>query len=216
MFDSRERILAAAARVYAAHGFKGATTRRIAHEAGVNEVTLFRTFGSKRALIEEALRQAGEATAPPHALPEVPRDPERELVHWATLQLTELREQRALIRQTMSELEERSELAPCVAAGWAAADLQLQAYLVRLGRAGFVAWTADDECSVSEGVAETTDLFAAGSMLMAALFSDAMGRDMMPGLYPQPADRAPALYVRLFLRAAGFGPPVAAPQHPHP
>ena len=45
------------------------------------------------------------------------------------------------------------------------------------------------------------DAYAAGTMLMAALFSDAMGRDMMPGLYPEPADRAAALYVRLFLRA---------------
>ena len=50
--DTRERILQAAARVYAQHGFRGATTRLIAIEAGVNEVSLFRTFGSKAALFE--------------------------------------------------------------------------------------------------------------------------------------------------------------------
>jgi len=50
--ESRERILAAAARVYAEHGFRGATTRRIAEEAGVNEITIFRQFGSKAALID--------------------------------------------------------------------------------------------------------------------------------------------------------------------
>jgi hypothetical protein len=38
---------------------------------------------------------------------------------------------------------------------------------------------------------------------MAAIFSDAMGREMMPDMYPQPAERAPALYVRMFLRAIG-------------
>jgi len=54
---SRERILEAAARVYARHGFKGATTRLIAIEAEVNEVTLFRTFGSKASLLEAVLLQ---------------------------------------------------------------------------------------------------------------------------------------------------------------
>src|SRR6185437_17057975 len=45
--DIRERLLGAAAQVYAEAGYRGATTRRIAHEAGVSEITLFRQFGSK-------------------------------------------------------------------------------------------------------------------------------------------------------------------------
>src|SRR5205085_11810062 len=64
--------------------------------------------------------------------------------------------------------------------------------------------SAADEAAVAEGTAPNAraeDAYAAGTMLMAALFSDAMGRDMLPGLHPEPADRAPALYVRLFLRA---------------
>ena len=52
--DIRDRILEAAKKVYAQHGFRGATTRLIAIEAGVNEVTLFRQFKSKTALINEA------------------------------------------------------------------------------------------------------------------------------------------------------------------
>ena len=44
---------------------------------------------------------------------------------------------------------------------------------------------------------------------MAALFSDAMGRDMMPELFP-PAERAAALYVRLFLRAVDCRTPARA------
>ncbi|HUR29742.1 MAG TPA: helix-turn-helix domain-containing protein, partial [Planctomycetota bacterium] len=59
---SRERILEAAGRVYAKHGFRGATTRLIAAEAGVNEVTLFRTFGSKGALLEAVLEQRDACT----------------------------------------------------------------------------------------------------------------------------------------------------------
>ena len=47
------------------------------------------------------------------------------------------------------------------------------------------------------------DSAAAASMLMSALFADAMGRDMMPMMYPQPAHRAPAAYVKVFLAALG-------------
>ena len=60
---------------------------------------------------------------------------------------------------------------------------------------------AADEAADAAAMPRAEDAYAAGTMLMAALFSDAMGRDMLPGLYPEPADRAPALYVRLFLRA---------------
>lgn len=48
---ARERLLAAAARVYARDGLAGATTRAIAQEAGVNEVTLFRLFQTKDKLL---------------------------------------------------------------------------------------------------------------------------------------------------------------------
>jgi AcrR family transcriptional regulator len=212
--ENRCRILDAAARVYALLGFRGATTRRIAEEAGVNEVTLFRTFGSKEALIAEALRSRASAQSGALALPADPRDPEQELTAWATAHLAELRESRALIRQAMSDMEERPNVAPCVASGWSAADLELRRYLVRLGETGFVDWerVAADAHGTARGrrtpapvtgptLARYEDASAAGAMLMAALFSDAMGRDMMPELYPQPADRAPVLYVRLFLRA---------------
>ena len=75
---SRERILEAAGRVYAKHGFRGATTRLIAMEAEVNEVTLFRTFGSKSALLDAVLvpqHAAQPATPLPAAAPEPARHP---------------------------------------------------------------------------------------------------------------------------------------------
>jgi AcrR family transcriptional regulator len=45
----------AALTVLAERGYAGATTRRIADAAGVNEVTLFRRFGDKRQLILAAI-----------------------------------------------------------------------------------------------------------------------------------------------------------------
>ena len=202
--ESRCRILDAAARVYAEFGFRGATTRRIAQAAGVNEVTLFRTFGSKEALIEEAVRRQAAVlgASAASALPEHPADPATELAAFATAHLADLNRHRSIIRKTMSELEERPELAPTLTAGWEASDTVLHDYLRRLRAAGWV------------GDLSADDLLAAGAMLMAALFSDAMGRDFCPGFYPQPAERAPELYVRLFLRAVACRS--AAPVHPEP
>lgn len=48
--DTRERILAAAAPLFAAEGFAGASTRMIAQAAGVNIATLAYHFGDKQGL----------------------------------------------------------------------------------------------------------------------------------------------------------------------
>ena len=54
--DTRDRLIDVTARLFAEAGYHGTTTRRIAQEADLNEVTVFRHFGSKDALIREALR----------------------------------------------------------------------------------------------------------------------------------------------------------------
>ena len=54
------------------------------------------------------------------------------------------------------------------------------------------------------------DLDAAVAMLMGAIMSDAIARDVMPANFPQPAQRAAAAYVRVFLRAIGQPAAVAA------
>jgi AcrR family transcriptional regulator len=53
--DTEQRILEAALRVFATEGYTGATTRKIAEEANVAEVTLFRKFKSKENLLKEVL-----------------------------------------------------------------------------------------------------------------------------------------------------------------
>ena len=55
--STRGRILDAALRVFAKKGFSAATTKEISSDAGVNEVTLFRHFGSKRTLFEHVIRE---------------------------------------------------------------------------------------------------------------------------------------------------------------
>lgn len=55
--DTRQRILKAAADLFAQSGYARTTTRAIAEAAGVNEVTLFRHFGSKNNLLSEMISQ---------------------------------------------------------------------------------------------------------------------------------------------------------------
>lgn len=54
---SDTQILDAALDVIAQHGYAGATTRQIAAAAGINEVTLFRRFGSKQKLLMAVVEQ---------------------------------------------------------------------------------------------------------------------------------------------------------------
>lgn len=66
--DTADKILDAAAELFATHGYAATTTRAIAERAGVNEVTLFRRFENKIGILKalgERLgrRQAGRAVA---------------------------------------------------------------------------------------------------------------------------------------------------------
>jgi len=189
--EIRDRSLDAAKRVYAQYGFRGATTRLIAIEAGVNEVTLFRTFGSKAALFESVMR-GHVSQSPIPELPDNPLDPELEMTEWCTAVLGHLRENRALIRTSFGEIEERPEAAVCMCEGPNCAAMLLTDYVLRLQSLGLAA--------------EDGDIPTAVSMLMSALFGDAISRDVMSSTFPQPADEAPARYVRVFLRALGVAP----------
>ncbi|HTW84969.1 MAG TPA: helix-turn-helix domain-containing protein [Candidatus Sulfotelmatobacter sp.] len=58
--ETRTRILAAARELFERNGTRGTTTREVAERAGVNEATLFRHFGSKRALLDAMREHACE------------------------------------------------------------------------------------------------------------------------------------------------------------
>lgn len=53
--NAEQKILDAALKVFASDGYSGATTRKIAEEANVAEVTIFRKFQSKENLLREVL-----------------------------------------------------------------------------------------------------------------------------------------------------------------
>lgn len=58
--ETRERILAAAERLFARHGFDGTTTRALTREAEVNLAAVNYHFGSKEGLLEAVFRNCFE------------------------------------------------------------------------------------------------------------------------------------------------------------
>jgi AcrR family transcriptional regulator len=184
----RDQLLDAAARVYAEVGYRGATTRRIAQEAGVNEITLFRHFGSKEALLHEAIARAG-AEIESIVLPEIPKDPAQELTEWARAHLAHMRERRSLIRTCMGEMEEHPGIISSIDKPPVRAAAALARYLRGLRDRGIAKARFDER--------------VAAAMLMGTLFGDAMGRDIMPEMFSRGEDASLREYVRLLLRAVG-------------
>ena len=57
---TRQRLMVVALEEFLQSGYKGTSTRTITEKAGVNEVTLFRHFGSKQGLLQAAALNAVE------------------------------------------------------------------------------------------------------------------------------------------------------------
>jgi AcrR family transcriptional regulator len=183
----KDQLLEAALQVYAESGYHGATTRRIAAAAGVNEITLFRHFGSKDVLLREALgRCQAEGIVP---LPETPDDPLQELTAWSRSHLQQLHQRAGLIRTCLGEFAERPDLVTPEISCPVQATLALAGYLERLKGRGLAA--------------ESVEPRAAAAMLLGTLFADAIGRDLVPDMYAIPMEEAVTQYVTLFLRGIG-------------
>ena len=123
--DAREQLLQAAIKVYSTSGVRGATTKRIAQEAGVNEVTLFRHFGSKEACCRKRWPAAPRRCSS-RACPPTPRDPATELLALARNHYKALWEHRELIRVAMGEFGEHPESTHVACEASARFDRELQ------------------------------------------------------------------------------------------
>ena len=196
--DVREKIITAAMTAYAESGFQGATTRRVAEIAGVNEVTIFRNFGSKAALMDEALfRRVALLKVVDPPLPTVPIDPATELTPWCEQFISQIRGSRELLRKAMGAVEGRFHEMKNGFEPARSADRELNEYVRALVRDGFVdaALLADPD--------HDELLTASQSMLIGAMWGDAMAREHHDEKLWVPETRAARRYVQMFLRALG-------------
>lgn len=105
--DTRQRLLDAAARVFARDGLAGATTRAIAEEAGVNEVTLFRHFQTKDRLLDAVVGEnfGPAATVAVEAPPATTADLRADLLHHAQRYQRLLEHNLPLVRTMIGEIQ---------------------------------------------------------------------------------------------------------------
>ena len=152
-------------------------------------MTVFRHFGSKEALLREAIgRQWGGGGCSPPAL-ESAGDPVGELQEWARRMTAGLRQMAPLIRTRLGEFEEHPEIVPPRGSPPAQASAMLTRYLERLRDVGLARADFDPR--------------TAAAMLMAALFADGIVREGLPDMFSDDIDRSIDEYVRIFLRGIG-------------
>jgi AcrR family transcriptional regulator len=161
---SRERLLEAASRVFAQAGLRGATTRGIAEAAGVNEITLFRLFGTKERLLAAVLERAATVQADALADDQLwTGELERDLRRYAELFNAVLEQNEHLIRTLIGEARRYPEQAR-----------QLIFEAVQSSRKCFIAYL--DAAAKRGAIRPDVDVAAAGDAFTGMLLSGMLRR----------------------------------------
>lgn len=113
--SSRDRVLVAATAVFAARGYRGASTKRIAERAGVNQATVFRIFNSKRELYLKVLERKLGADLPPELLRTLDTNPDHEQLFCEIAERLEILFDPTFIRLLLAGgLEQPQQLKKCL------------------------------------------------------------------------------------------------------
>jgi len=103
--ETKEKLLQATLKLISEKGYLGATTREIAQEAGVTELTLFRHFGAKEKLFVELLNSYTFLPELKKLLPGLDSlSHEDALIIIATRFLLSLKARKAMVRIMFSEI----------------------------------------------------------------------------------------------------------------
>lgn len=187
--DTRERILQAASRIFASEGFRGATTRQIAAEAGVNEVTLFRLFSTKEELLAAAAETGSSATIErlrAFAPPESPRDFQAELLPWLRAVMFGFAASGTAVRTSLAEWGRHPALDDRLLATARYVHTELNRYVERAQEAGLL-----------RGDIAAPTIAAA---LVAPIFARGLLHDMLPDSYPGAHEVALEDHLEIVLR----------------
>lgn len=190
MDDTRQRILRAAAQVFAEKGYARATTRALADAAGVNEVTLFRHFGSKQGLFSAVIEAYAAPALTAAFEPQLTGDYRQDLLTMGGHVLQALLERREAMRLMLCEAEHFPEVRQALAENPRQLRQALAGYLRQQMAQGrvrplhaeaaaqafwgmFFAYTIslwlvdeplDPELSADELVAQFVDVFVGGTL----------------------------------------------------
>ena len=192
--ETRQRIMDAAVRLFSERGFDGATTRAIAALAGVNEVTLFRQYGSKKSLFQAMLRQYSALPGLEFALRErLTGDYRQDLLILATQVLTLLHARRKEIIMLLAEAERQPELFEMVAF----VPMQQRQMI-----SDYLKW------QMSQGHVRPLDPDLAAQALLGMLLAYCLGLNLLPETLARlPLESVAAQFVDLFVDGTRNPPP---------
>lgn len=135
--ETRSRILEAAAHLFYQDGYARTTTRAIAAEAKVNEVTLFRIFESKEKLFAAIIEHFGGPSISSSIESQFTGDYRTDLFSFGKVFMRYLLERRAFIRLALCEANHFPEMASILSQNPHALRASLTSYLeghLRSGR----------------------------------------------------------------------------------
>lgn len=126
--NARERLLQAAEALFAERGYQRSSTRAIAGRAGVNEVTLFRIFGSKLQLLQAVIDNAAPAGLSTLQTNQPGGEYRADLLRLAHDEVANAQARRRLVRLLLCEAIHLPELHAAVVAGAQRNRIQLGNY----------------------------------------------------------------------------------------
>jgi AcrR family transcriptional regulator len=126
--DTRPRILTAAMQLFGQVGYAQATTRAIAASAGVNEVTLFRHFGSKKNLLMACMQAFTAASFSGAFESQLSGSYAEDILRMAHLQIQDTTANMQLIRLLVCDSRSIPELHEALLAGSRANLARLSGY----------------------------------------------------------------------------------------
>ncbi len=198
--DTRQRLIAAAMQLFGQAGYTRASTRLIAETAGVNEVTLFRHFGSKKNLLMACMEtfNAGGFSATFEA--RLSGDYPSDIALMARLQLQNTCENLSMLHLLLSDARNVPELQEAMRSGGGGNMTLVAAYFQRQIEAGVVRPELP-----AEALASAFDSLFSTPVIFANLFQESK----TPIL---PDDTTLEALVSLFVRGTQAGGP-GSPNH---
>jgi AcrR family transcriptional regulator len=190
--ETRGKLLDAAAGIYARKGSRGMTTRAVAQEAGVSELTLFRHFGTKQGL----LTALAERFARPEDLDRLferadTGDLAADLAAIAAKALAAMREVQVLMRVQIMEVMAHPEQQPFLARRPEAAIARLSAFLAQRQQSG----------QIGPG-----DTMLMAHIFLAILFARTIGAPLFHRVIPHSEEEVLEEIVRIFVNGVAARP----------
>ncbi len=187
--ETRLRLLSATRALLAAKGRRGTTTREIADQAGVNEATLFRHFGSKDALVDACVEYYCRTVELEELLASLDGNLERDLRRIASALMQRMESVRDLIVMSLAEEDGNGIVGEAAWRAPTAIKKIVADYMAK---------------RIAAGELSGNPLFLA-RFFMGMVFSYVMGRKRFPEEYAAEPDQVVEFQVDVFLNGARKG-----------